>query len=142
MTIKQIMTPNVEIISPDITVKDAAQKMKSLDVGVLPVGSQDDVIGMITDRDITIRCTASGKAPDQVKVSDCMTKEVKFCYEDASINDASKLMRENKIRRLIVLDKDKKVCGIISLGDLVVDGDTKLAAQALKDISKPSEPQR
>jgi CBS domain-containing protein len=142
MKVKEIMTPDVEIISPDITIQEAAAKMKELNVGILPVGENDKLIGMVTDRDITLRCTAEGKDPNSTYVKHAFTDHVKYVFEDASLEEASKVMEDNKIRRLIVLNRDKRAVGIISLGDMVVDGDQKIAAEALKTISKPSEPER
>jgi CBS domain-containing protein len=98
---------------------------------------------MITDRDITVRATAEGRDPLVTRVSEVMTPEVIFTYEDEDVKDAAKLMREHQVRRLVVLNRDKRLVGIVSLGDLAVDTeDDKLKGKVLEDISQPSEPAR
>lgn len=140
--IREIMTPNPEIINFDSTIKDAAEKMDSLNVGFLPVVENDNPIGVITDRDIVTRCIAHGHNPNDTKVSDCITREPKFIFEDSSIDEAANLMREHKIRRTLVVDENKKPVGILSLGDLVTEGNSELAAETLEILSHPSEPNR
>jgi CBS domain-containing protein len=137
MNIKEIMTTNVEIIRPDISVMEAASKMKSLDCGILPVYENDRLIGMITDRDIAIRSTAEGHDPKSDMVRDVMTKKVVYCYEDDSIEAVAKIMEENQIRRLIVLTRNKRLAGICSLGDLAVAShNKKLSGEVLEKVSE------
>lgn len=131
------MTPHVERIQKDLTVQEAAQKMKTLNVGMIPVYDDDRLVGMLTDRDIAIRAVAEGRNPDSTPINTIMTPEVLYCYEDQTIDDAAKLMEEQQIRRLIVLNRDKRLVGIVSLGDLATHGGSKQAAsEALEKISQ------
>ena len=140
MLLRDVMTPNVEYISPDTKLSEAAGKMRDLDVGALPIGENDKLVGMLTDRDITIRGVAEGKDPKEVSVRDAMTENVVYCYDDEDLSAASKTMREKQIRRVIVLNRDKRMVGICSLGDLVVDsGDETLGGKVLQDVSKPTK---
>jgi CBS domain-containing protein len=141
MRVSEVMTPGVECTSADATLQEAAAKMKALDVGPLPVCDNDRLVGMVTDRDITVRATAEGEAPTDVRVRDVMTPEVIYCFEDALIGNAALLMQQKQVRRLVVLNRDKRLVGIVSLGDLAVDvGDEQLAAITLEAVSEPAEP--
>ncbi len=140
MKVADVMTRSVDVANPDARLDEAAERMRQLDAGVLPVVDGDKVVGMITDRDITIRATAEGRDPVTTKVSEIMTSEVVFTYDDEDVKDAAKLMQDHQVRRLVVLDREKKLVGIVSLGDLAVDTkDDKLKGQVLEDISKPSD---
>jgi CBS domain-containing protein len=139
MQVHDIMTRGCECISPDRTLQEAAQRMKALDVGPLPVCGEDRLIGMITDRDIVLRAVAEGLDPKSVRVRDVMTPNVTWCLEDQDVAEAARLMRDKRIRRLVVLNRDKRLVGILSLGDLAVDaGDERLAGQTLERISAPA----
>jgi CBS domain-containing protein len=140
MQVKDIMTSSVECISPDTTLREAAQKMKQLDIGPLPIcGENDRLVGMITDRDITVRAVAAGRDPSTARVCDVMTPNVVYCYEDQDISDAAHMMEQNQIRRLVVLNREKRLVGILSLGDLAVDtGDEQLAGHTLEAVSEPA----
>ncbi len=143
MRVSDVMTRGVECTRPDATLQEAAAKMKSLDVGPLPVCENDRLVGMVTDRDITVRATAEGDAPTDVRVRDVMTPEVIYCFEDALVQDAARLMEEKQVRRLVVLNHDQRMVGIISLGDLAVEtGDEQLTGSALEGISEPNRPIR
>ena len=143
MRVSEVMTQGVEGIGPDATLQEAAAKMKSLDVGPLPVCDNDRLVGMVTDRDITVRATAEGDAPTDVRVRDVMTPEVIYCFEDDLVEDAARLMAAKQVRRLVVLNRDKRMVGIVSLGDLAVKtGDEQLAGNALEGISEPNQPDR
>jgi CBS domain-containing protein len=143
MKINEVMTREVEVIHPNASVAEAAEKMKTLDVGPLPVCDGTNVQGMITDRDIAIRSTAAGQDPSTTKVRDVMTADVVFVYEDQDVEDAAKLMAEKQIRRLVVLNRDKRLAGIVALGDLAVDANKdKLTGQTLESISEPAQPNR
>jgi CBS domain-containing protein/sporulation protein YlmC with PRC-barrel domain len=143
MQIKEIMTDQVEVVHPEATLREAAQKMALLDVGPLPVCNGDELVGMLTDRDITVRATAEGRDPKTTRVYEVMTPEIIFTYEDEDVSDAAELMTEHQIRRLVVLNRDKRLVGIVSLGDLAVHtGDVRQAGQTLEGVSDPSEPQR
>jgi len=139
MQVKEVMTRGAECISPDEPLQKAAQKMKSLDVGPLPVcGDNDKLVGMLTDRDITVRAVAEGWDPKTARVRDAMTEGVTYCFEDDDVSEAARLMKEKQIRRLVVLNRDKRLVGIVSLGDLAVEaGDRHLAGQTLERVSQP-----
>ena len=139
MKINEIITPTPEVIRPDAALIDAAQKMKSLDVGLLPVCDGDRLVGMITDRDITVRGVALGDDPKTTHVQKVMTPAVIYCFDDASVNEVAKQMEENQVRRLPVLNRDKRLVGIVSLGDLAVrTGKEKLAGEVLERVSEPA----
>jgi CBS domain-containing protein len=140
MQVKDIMTSRVECISLDTTLREAAQKMRELDIGPLPIcGENDRLEGMITDRDITIRAVAAGLDPSTARVCEIMTPNVIYCYEDQDISDAAHIMEQNQIRRLVVLNHDERLVGILSLGDLAVDtGDEQLAGHTLEAVSEPA----
>lgn len=118
MLLREVMTPHVEVIHPNATLKEAAETMRALDVGPVPVCDGDRLQGMLTDRDITIRATAEGRDPNTTRVRDVMTPDVVYCFEDQDVADAAQLMEERQIRRLVVLNRDKRLVGIVSLGDL------------------------
>src|SRR5262249_5612755 len=141
MHIKDIMTRSVECISSDASIREAAEKMRNLNVGTLPVMDRDRLVGMITDRDITVRATALGWRPDCTAIRDVMTPEVMFCFENEEVSNAAELMRERKVRRLIVLDVAHKLVGILSLGDLaVLSQDNELTGNTLSGVSQPVRP--
>lgn len=144
MRVRDVMTEHVECIAPDATMCKAAEKMRDLDVGPLPVCSDDErLIGMITDRDITIRGVAEGLDPKRATVRDLMTPGIVCCHEEEDISAAIRLMKDNQIRRLVVLNHDNRLVGIVSLGDLAVDmGDDQLVGSTLEAISEPAHPAR
>ena len=127
MLLRDVMTPHVEVIHPDATLREAAQKMKTLDVGPVPVCDGDRLQGMLTDRDITIRATAEGRDPNTTRVREVMTPDVVYCFEDQDVVEAARMMEERQIRRLVILNRDKRLVGIVSLGDLAVYTDVAAA---------------
>jgi CBS domain-containing protein len=136
MKVKEIITPDPECISPDASLTEAARKMRLLDVGILLVGEQDKLVGAVTDRDITVRAVAEGLDPKTVKVRQIMTKDVVCCYEDRNIEEAAHLMEEKQIRRLPVVDEQKRLVGIVSLADLAVRAHYgALASEVLESVS-------
>ena len=136
MLLKNVMTPQVEDISPDESIRDAASKMKSLDIGALAVMDEGRVVGMITDRDIAIRAVARGRGPD-TPVRSAMTPKVVYCHEEDDIDTAAMVMREEQIRRLLVVDLDGKPVGIVSLGDLATrTHDEYLCGRVLECVSE------
>jgi CBS domain-containing protein len=137
MKVREIMSPDVRIASPKDTLEHAAQMMEEIDCGVLPVGDGDQLVGMLTDRDITLRAVARGKAPDRCTVGEVMSPDIKYIYEDETLEDASRNMSELQIRRLPVLNRKKRLVGIISLGDLALNAKDN-AGKALKDVSAPA----
>ena len=136
--LKDVMTSKVEVISPESTIAEAAQRMRDGDFGLLPVGENDRMIGTISDRDIAIRAVAEGKN-SSTKVRDVMSEGVHWCFEDDSVEQAVRVMSENQIRRLPIVSRDKRLTGIVSLADLAVDK-TEIgpAAEALAEISEPA----
>lgn len=143
MLIKEMMTRNVEVVRPNASIQDAASKMKSLDIGSLPVCDGSKIHGMITDRDIVIRAVAEGRDSTQTKVADVLTDNLIYCFEDQSVQEAADAMQQYQIRRLPIVNRDKELVGIISLGDLAVDTDNaKLAGATLVDVSQPAVPAR
>ena len=140
MQLRDVMTKDVEAISADATLEEAARKMKELDVGPLPVVDDGTVIGVITDRDITVRATAHGSDPKTSRVRDAMTSDVVSCFEDEGVEAAARVMSEKQIRRLLVLTREKKLVGIVSLGDLAIEAGDDLAGEVLEDVSQPSQP--
>ena len=139
MQVSQILTREVETIRPDTTVKEAAQRMRSMDVGSLPVCDGRHLLGMVTDRDITIRITAEGRDAANTPVQEAMTPDVAFVFEDQDVQEAARIMREQQIRRLPVLSRDKQLVGILALGDIAQAGDDRMSGDALQQISEPSD---
>ena len=136
--LKDLMSRDVKVVGPDVTIADAARMMRDGDFGMLPVSDDDRMIGTISDRDIAIRAVAEGKGAD-TKVRDVMSEGIAWAYEDDSVEKATKLMSERQVRRLPVVDRDKRLIGIVALGDLAVErSQIQPAAQALSEISKPS----
>lgn len=137
MLVREVMSTDVEMVEADAPVEQAAERMAALDVGALPVWGGTEVIGMVTDRDITVRATAAGEDPQSVTVRDVMTPQVLFCFDDVELEEASSAMAERQIRRLAVLNRDNMLVGIISLGDLAAGSAAETAGDALRDISQP-----
>jgi CBS domain-containing protein len=143
MELREIMTRNVEVIGSDASLRDAAVKMKQLDVGMIPVCDGERLRGMLSDRDITVRATADGRDPTKTKVGEIMSTEIAYCLEDQEIEEAASLMEARQIRRLPILDGEKRLVGIISLGDIAVHaGARDLAGETLQEISTPAKPNR
>lgn len=138
MHIKDIMTEEVEVIAPETLVEEAAKRMRALDVGALPVCDGERLVGVLTDRDLTIRAVAEGRNPKTTKVREAMTPEVAYCFEDQEAEEAEKIMEKNQIRRLPVLDRNKRLVGIVSLGDFAIKDNEKRAGRTLEKISEPS----
>lgn len=143
MHVREVMTPGVECVDPEDTLQQAAEKMKALNIGPLPVCENDLLVGMLTDRDITVRSTAEGQDPWTDKVRDAMTSGVVWCFDDQEVDYAAQLMKEKKLRRLVVLNRAGRMVGIVSLGDLaVVTGNDQLAGNTLEAVSEPVRPNR
>ena len=135
MKVSNCMTTDVQITDPDQTLREVAAMMGRLDAGALPVAENDRLVGMITDRDITIRGVAEGKGPD-TKVRDVMSTDVKYCFDDEDLEDVLHNMGDLQVRRLPVLNRSKRLVGIISLGDLALKGETMETGRALSGISQ------
>jgi len=143
MQIKDMMSQGVEVIRPDASIKAAAEKMSQLDIGPLPVCDGERLVGMVTDRDITVRAVAQGCDPNTTLVRDVMTSEVVSCFEDQDFNTAARMMERHQIRRLPILNREKRLVGIVSLGDLAVrSGNKTMAGEALQEVSEPAAPPR
>ena len=137
-TVSDIMTRGVRALSPTDTVLRAAQAMHELDVGVIPVCDGVKLVGMVTDRDITLRGVAQGLACKDTPLSHIMTEEVLWCFEDQPVSEVLEKMGDAQIRRLPVVDRDKRLVGILSLGDIATKTDDKHLASVLQDISEPA----
>lgn len=120
MKVSELLTKDPELIRPETSICDAAKKMRDFDVGMLPVCGGDRLVGTITDRDIAIRAIAAGKNPAQTQVKDIMTRKVFYCFEDADLDEAGRIMEKEQVRRLMVHNRQKRLVGIVSLGDLAV----------------------
>jgi CBS domain-containing protein len=142
MKVRDVMTTDVELIASDATVQEAALKMAKADVGALPVGEQDKLVGMVTDRDIALRSTARGKSPSRSRVRDIMTRTVRYCYDDEDADDAVESMAELQLRRLPVVNRDKQLVGFLSLGDIALRHDPSKAGAALGNVCLPGHPER
>jgi CBS domain-containing protein len=135
MKVNEAMTRDVRVCDPGHSIRDCAKTMAEIDAGALPVGENDRLVGMITDRDIAVRGIAKGKGPD-TSIRDVMTDHVDYCFEDQDVDEVTKNMADIKVRRLPVLNRDKRLVGIISLGDIAQAGGRK-TDKALGEISKP-----
>ncbi|MGH8729355.1 MAG: CBS domain-containing protein [Burkholderiales bacterium] len=138
MQLKEIMTRNVKAVRPNATLTEAANIMLAEDVGSLPVYDDAKIVGIVTDRDITVRGTAKGLDPKQTRVSEVMTRDIHTCPAGYDVKEASKLMEDKQIRRLVVMDTDNRPIGIVSLGDLALRvSDEDLSGETLREISRP-----
>ena len=138
MKLSEIMTREVEIIQPDDTLRLAAQKMRDRDIGFLPVCDGESLMGVLSDRDITIRAFADGMDINVMLGRDLMTTPAIYVFDDQDVSEAAKIMGENQIRRLVVLSReDERLVGVISLGDLARKGVTDISGQVLQRVSEP-----
>ena len=143
MLVQDVMTRHAESTRPNATLQEVAARMQELDIGSLPVCDDGRLVGMVTDRDITVRSVSQGHDPQSALVADVMTPGITWCFEDQSVEEAAKLMSEHQIRRLPVLSRDKRLVGIVSLGDLAVQtGDDELVGDTVDGVSEPSLPNR
>ncbi len=139
MKIRDIITISPHCISPDASLVEAAAKMKTFDIGWLPVCENDRLMGTVTDRDITIRSVAEGYDPNNIAVRQIMSRLIIHCFDDQDIQDAAQIMGTHKIRRLPVLNRDEHLVGIVSLGDLALrTGLENLAGRILERVSEPT----
>lgn len=143
LRIKDVMTPQAEVISPDATTEDAAALMKTLDIGVLPVCDEEGLVGILTDRDLVVRVLAATRDPKAMLVGEAMTPSVVYCFDDDDVEHAATVMAGEQIRRLPVLNKNRKLVGIVSVGDIAVNAQNRqLTGKVLEDVSQPSLPKR
>lgn len=139
MKLKDIMTREVEIVRPDDSLQTAAQKMRYRNIGFLPVCEGERLIGVLTDRDIALRATADGVDPRTSLSRDWITTPIVYCFDDQDVDEAAQLMREHQIRRLVILSRDnKRLVGVVSLGDLAKNVEEKKSGEVLQEVSEPS----
>jgi CBS domain-containing protein len=138
MQISEIMSRDVVIVSPSDSIQKVAQKMAEIDSGIMLVGENDRLVGMVTDRDIVLRAVAKGKTPSKSTARDVMSPDIKYCYEDETIEDAARNMASLQVKRLPVLNREKRLVGIVSLGDLAMEPEAdEQSKEALLGISQP-----
>ncbi|MGF1594184.1 MAG: CBS domain-containing protein [Kiloniellaceae bacterium] len=137
MQIKDVMTSEVRLIDPATKIADAARTMRDDDVGALPVGEGERLVGMVTDRDIVVRALAAGRQPETTPVREAMSDKLLYCFDDQPTEEVAANMGDNQVRRLPVLNREKRLVGIVSLGDLSSNGATREAGEALRSISEP-----
>jgi CBS domain-containing protein len=140
--VSDVMTRGVRTLAPNDTLLKAAQAMEELDVGVIPVCRGEQLVGVVTDRDIVVRGVAQGCAADATRLEDIMSRDPQWCFDDQPVEEVLEQMRDAQIRRLPVVDHDAHLVGILSLGDVAVKADELKAGQALESISEPAEPDR
>lgn len=136
MRVQEAMSRDVRVANPGQSIRDVARLMDEIDAGAMPVGENDRLVGMITDRDIAIRAIGQGKGPD-TPVRDVMSRDVKYCYEDEDLEHVAQNMGELQVRRLPVLNRDKRLVGIVSLGDIAQREDAKTTGKTTAGVSKP-----
>jgi CBS domain-containing protein len=141
MRIQQVMSRSVELADPNTTIRDIARKMRADNLGALPVGENDRLIGMVTDRDIVVRAVAEERSAGNTTAREVMSEHIWYCFEDDEVEQAAKVMAEHQVRRLPVLNRDKRLVGVIALADL---GRARpdAAQTALEGISEPTEKER
>ena len=137
MKLKEIMTPDVEVIHPDDSLQTAAQKMQDRDIGFLPVCDGDRLVGVVSDRDIIVRVIAEGMDPKAMIGRDLVIAPVIYCFEDQDVDEAARIMQENQIRRLVILNRDKRLVGVVSLGDLALNRPADQSGEVLQSVSEP-----
>ena len=136
MKVSEVMTKDVRLIEPTQSIREAARLMAEMDAGIVPVREGDRLVGMITDRDIAVRAVAEGNGPD-TPIREVMTDDVKYCYEDDDTGDVARNMADIQVRRLPVLTREKRLVGIISLGDMAMSDGSGRAGEAVAGISQP-----
>jgi len=135
MKVREIMTSNVECLAPDASLKDIAQEMKSLDVGFIPVCENDRLVGTVTDRDIVIRAVAEGMDINTCKARNIMSREIIYAFDDDDVKTVAEKMREQDVRRILILDKEKRLVGVVSIGD-ISKVEEKVSGKTLRDIAE------
>jgi CBS domain-containing protein len=137
MLVHEVMTQQVELVGPNDSIQQAAKAMARIDAGILPVAEGDRMIGMITDRDIAVRAVAEGRDPARTLVREVMSPEVRYCFDDDDVADVADNMAEQQVRRLPVVNRDKRLVGIISLADIAREREPRAAGEALQGIARP-----
>lgn len=139
MQVKEVMTANIELLRANYTVLDAAKKMRDLNAGLIPVSDDGQIVGILTDRDIVIRAISEELNPANTSVREIMTTKIITCNENASVEEAARLMEKNQVRRLIVTDQQGKAVGVCSLGDLATHVQKELAGEIIREVSEPAK---
>jgi CBS domain-containing protein len=134
--LRDVMSRDVKMVAPETTIREAAQQMRDGDFGMLPVTENDRMVGAISDRDIAVRAVADDKGPE-TPVRDVMSRGICWAYEDDSVEVAARLMSERQVRRLPIVNRDKRLVGIVSIGDLALNAKSKTAGEAIAGISRP-----
>jgi CBS domain-containing protein len=141
MLVQEAMTPHAEWVTPDISLKDAAQRMRDKDIGCLPVGEENRLVGMLTDRDIACRAVAQGLDVSTTKVADVMTKGITWCFDDESVDNVVERMEEKQIHHIPVLSREKQMIGILSMSDLALRSPQTLLAKVSRLASRDASRQ-
>jgi CBS domain-containing protein len=137
MRVSEVMTPEVDLVSPSTAIRDAARRMRDDHVGALPVGENDRLVGMVTDRDIVVRAVAEDRPGGNTAVRQVMSEHIYYCFDDDDLEEAAHIMSEHQVKRLPVLNRDKRLVGIVALADLALK-EPEAAKHALQGISEPS----
>jgi len=138
MRVFDVMTPSVELIHPDNTIQDAALKMAENDLGLLPVAENGQLVGMLTDRDIVVRGIAQERSPSQTTVREVMTERIRYCFDDESADDAAAVMGQLQIRRMPVVDRERRLVGVVSIADIARKHDAAKAGVTLEEVCEPA----
>lgn len=136
MKVREAMTPDVRLVNPQQTIREAARLMAECDIGALPVGANDRLVGVITDRDIAVRAVADGRGPD-TRIDEVMSSDVKYCFDDEELDAVADNMGQIQVRRLPVVNRDKRLVGIVALGDVAACEDPGKTGKAVAGISTP-----
>ncbi|GAA0602261.1 CBS domain-containing protein [Caenispirillum bisanense] len=142
MQIREIMSTDVHLVDPNMTIAECARRMRDDDIGAFPVGENDRLVGMVTDRDLAVRAVAENCAPDSTKVREVMSEGICYCYDDAEVEEAAKVMADHQVRRVPVVNRDKRLCGVVSVADLAKAGVEDVHLQAYRTIARPSGQER
>ena len=137
MQVSEMMTPSVDVLGPDTHLQEVARHMRDHDIGALPVARDDRLVGVVTDRDIVVRCLAQMSDLKGATAANAMSEEVLYCFDDQDIDDVARNMGQQQVRRLFVVDRDKRLIGVLSLGDIAANGKQDAAAEALSGIAQP-----
>ena len=136
MKVKDVMHRGVAWVGPETSIKQLAQMMRDEDIGSIPIGENDRLVGMVTDRDLAVRLLAEGRDPGRTKVREVMTPEVRYVFEDEDVSHVADNMAEQQVRRMPVVNRDKRLVGVVSVGDLAQGKDPQLAGRALQGASR------
>lgn len=137
MKVQEIMTPQVEVVSPTTPIRDVARRFRDLDIGAAPVGENDRLVGMITDRDLVVRGLAAADGISDLPAGECMTPQVLYCFDDEPIESVAENMAGNQIRRLPVVNHEKRLVGIVALSDIASALDSEQTGRAVREIAPP-----